>query len=106
MKRARCWQCHEILELDVGRPVGRSETCPECDADIRACRSCSFWDNETRTCREPTAEVPADAERRNFCGSFALAAESPASSPGFGAMGAALTDAETAKARLEALFKK
>jgi hypothetical protein len=53
--------------------VGRSETCPECDADIRACRSCAHWAASSRTCREPTAEVPADAERRNFCGVFSLA---------------------------------
>jgi len=98
-QRPRCWQCRTVLELDAGRPVGRSETCPECDADIRSCRSCGNWDNDNRTCREPTAELPPDAERRNFCGSFQLAAAKVEAV-------APKLDAMNAKERLEALFKK
>jgi len=104
--RPRCWQCRTILELDAGRPVGRSETCPECDADIRACRSCANWEASNRTCREPTAEVPADAERRNFCGAFQLAA--PKTEEAAPKVEAASPDGRqlNAKERLEALFKR
>ena len=98
-QRARCWTCRTILDLDPGRPVGRSESCPECDADIRCCRGCGNWDEGSRTCREPTAEVPADAERRNFCGAFMLALPKIEEA-------APKLDAMTAKQRLEALFKK
>lgn len=99
--RPRCWQCRTILELELGRPVGRSETCPECDADLRSCRACAHWDNNLRLCREPTAEVPADAERRNFCGVYQLAGPPTESEP------AVPKDAASeARRRLEALFKK
>lgn len=98
--RPRCWQCRAILELIVGQPVGRSETCPECDADIRACRSCAHWDQGTRTCREPTAEPPPDPERRNFCGAFQLGSQTPSEAP-------LVADvAAEARRRLEALFSK
>jgi len=100
--RPRCWQCNTILDLDVGRPIGRSETCPECDADLRACRMCAHWNQAQRTCREPTAEIPADAERRNFCQAFRLGA--PVASDD--APAAPLDAVAAAKAKLEALFKK
>lgn len=98
--RPRCWQCRAILELVVGQPVGRSETCPECDADLRTCRSCAHWDQDTRTCREPTAELPPDPERRNFCGAFQLGSPLRAEAP------IATSAAAEAKRRLEALFSK
>ena len=96
--RPRCWQCRAILELVVGQPVGRSETCPECDADIRTCRGCAHWDDAMRTCREPTAEVPADATRRNFCGAFQLGA------PVIAEQALPADATAEAKRRLEALF--
>ncbi|MCC6622697.1 MAG: hypothetical protein IT385_15650 [Deltaproteobacteria bacterium] len=100
-KRPRCWQCRTILDLVPGRPIGRSETCPECDADLRSCRACAHWDQAQRACREPTAEVPPDAERRNFCGAFQLAGptlEVDAPAP--------VDAAAEARKKLEALFKK
>ena len=81
--------------------MGRSETCPECDSDLRSCRACAYWDHAQRTCREPTAEVPADPERANFCSAYRLAA------PALEAPVAAAPDAAAeARRRLEALFKK
>lgn len=99
--RPRCWQCRTFLDLVAGRPIGRSETCPECEADLRACRGCAHWDQPQRACREPTAEVPADPERRNFCGAFQLAG--PVSE---GDAPAPPDAAAEAKRRLEALFGK
>jgi len=101
--RPRCWQCNTILDLVAGRPVGRGETCPECDADLRACRSCASWDTARAQCREPAAaaEVPADPTRANFCSFFRMAAPSTDE-----AAPAPLDAAAEAKRRLEALFKK
>jgi len=99
--RPRCWRCRAILELDVGRPVPRSETCPECDADIRACKSCINWNHDFGTCREPSAEVPEDPEKQNFCSFFQLAAPKVAEET------AAPADArDDALKKLEALFGK
>lgn len=84
----------------AGRPVGRTESCPECDADIRACRGCASF-SAAGTCDEPTAEQPADRERANFCGAFRLAA--------FGervVAAEARGPVDDVRSRLEALFKK
>ena len=83
----------------------RSESCPECDADIRACRSCIHWSQDSRTCREPNAEVPADPEKQNFCSFFQIGAPR-----GSGADDDPAPPPESAKQdamrRLEALFGK
>lgn len=85
----------------AGRPVGRTESCPECDADIRACRGCASFSVAQGTCDEPTAEQPADRERANFCGAFRLAGvEREVAEPSVRSGG------EDARSRLEALFKK
>ncbi|MFO0745083.1 MAG: hypothetical protein U1F43_05310 [Myxococcota bacterium] len=106
--RPRCWKCRAILELVAGQPVGRSETCPECDSDIRSCRGCAYWDQPSRTCREPTAEIPADPERANFCSAYRLAApQRDDDRPAGEAPAASATDAASeARRRLEALFSK
>lgn len=86
----------------AGQPIARSETCPECDSDLRSCRGCAYWDVGQRACREPTAEVPADPERQNFCSAFRLAAP-----PALDVAGPSAPDAAAeARRRLEALFKK
>lgn len=85
----------------AGRPVGRTESCPECDADIRACRGCASF-SAAGTCDEPTAEQPADRERTNFCGAFRLAAAPSERAVG----GDGRVVADDVRSRLEALFKK
>lgn len=89
----------------AGRPVGRTESCPECDADIRACRGCASFKvvagSAAGTCDEPTAEQPADRERANFCGAFRLAAFERD-----GSESSVRPGGEDARSRLEALFKK
>lgn len=93
----------------AGRPVGRTESCPECDADIRSCRGCAHFVPSQSTCNEPTAEPPADRERANFCSAYRLASYDDASSartPAAASPSAGLSSADAARARLEALFKK
>lgn len=105
MASPRCWRCKAALDLPALRPVGRSETCPECDSDLRVCRACAHFRASLGHCNEPTAEPPGDLERANFCQAFTLA---PAPDPsGYASFDAAPApdSAAAAKARLEALFK-
>jgi hypothetical protein len=62
-----------------------------------SCKNCTFYDvTAHHECREPIAEWVADKECGNFCGYF---------EPCAGERGAA-DDVASAKAKLEALFKK
>ena len=101
MASLRCWQCNAPLDLLAGVPVSRTESCPECDADIRSCRGCAYFDASNQTCNEPTAEPPSDRERANFCSAYHLATaptERGTTSP--------TSASDEAKRRLEALFAK
>ncbi|HSI06586.1 MAG: hypothetical protein ACAI38_20130 [Myxococcota bacterium] len=91
-----CWSCRKAQELD-GR-VNRGDTCLSCRSDMRSCKNCAFYDvSAHHECREPTAEWVADKERGNFCGYF---------EPFGGERIDAGADVDSAKAKLEALFKK
>lgn len=77
--------------------VGRRDACEHCRADLRCCKNCQYYDTTAHhECREPTAEWVADKERGNFCGMFRP----------FTGGRAAADDVASAKAKLEALFKK
>lgn len=104
MATPRCWLCKAPLDIPAGTPVGRSESCPECDADVRSCRGCAFYDAAQETCHEPTAEPPADRERANFCSAYTLALTP--SSRVEAVQAAPISAAEEARRRLEALFGK
>lgn len=65
----RCHSCNSPLA--VSDKPGRSETCPECDADLYCCRNCTFYDPRVyNECRESQAERVVDKERSNFCDYF------------------------------------
>jgi hypothetical protein len=52
-------------------PVGRTETCDGCGADLHACRSCDFHDPAAyNECRESRAERVLEKDRSNFCDWF------------------------------------
>ena len=77
--------------------VTRSDECPHCKTDMRCCRNCQFWDSGAHNqCVETIAEYVPDKERGNFCGMYRAF-------QGERALG---EDVDTAKSRLEALFKK
>ena len=83
---------------DLGRPerVGRRDTCPQCQGDLRACRQCRFYDPQLAdACREPQAERVLDKTRANFCDYF-----SPAEAPLAASASASPRDA------LDRLFKR
>jgi hypothetical protein len=95
MQELTCWNCGKPVEVPV--PVGRGEECPHCDADLRVCRQCGFYDTGyAKDCREPNADEVGDKDRRNTCDYFRPASPR-AQAPGSG-------EADAARARLDALF--
>jgi hypothetical protein len=64
-----CWNC--------GRPTGiegkviRNDSCPQCLADLRACRGCRHFDPTARwQCRESIDGPVPIKEKSNFCDFF------------------------------------
>ena len=94
-KILHCWDCnHEIVLIDK---VVRQDTCPSCNRDLRCCKNCRFWDPGSHNqCRENLTEYVPDREKANFCAAFEIRS---------GKLGES-EDIMSAKAKLEALFKK
>ena len=94
-----CYQCQR--EIVIKDRVGRRDTCPGCEVDLRCCRNCAFYDTRyANACREPQTDPVLDKEAGNFCDFFLFAEHQgqTSSSPE--------TAAPSARAQLEALFKK
>ena len=90
-----CWKCGAAL-ADLILPVGRSEYCRACRAEIHVCRMCRFYDlSKAKQCSEPVADPVQDKERANFCGYF---------EPVAGRFRPAGAASDTARAALDALF--
>jgi hypothetical protein len=95
-KPRRCQACSTVIDLPD--PIGRRETCPSCGADLHACVQCEFYDpSAPNQCREPEADRVLSKEQANFCELFRLSREAGANRQ---------SEAEAARAKLEALFKK
>ena len=93
-KKLYCWKCnYEIVLIDK---VVRQDTCPSCDADLRCCKNCRFWDPGAHNqCRENLSEYVPDRQKANFCASFEIRRGKPGQAE----------DINAAKSKLEALFK-
>jgi hypothetical protein len=90
-----CYSCGATNEFPG--PLGRRDKCKDCAAELRCCLQCKLYNADaTPECREPQAEVQRDKDRGNFCDFFVAG-------PGRSRLA---SDAETAKAAFEALFKK
>jgi hypothetical protein len=90
-----CGKCGAKLDVLV---VGRSETCPECECDLKACIHCRHYDESVaKQCKEPFAEVPEDKEAANFCELFQI---------GDGTVRSGGVGRQDALSAAEALFKK
>ena len=90
-----CHRCQQ--EISTKDRIGRRDACSTCGADLHCCLNCTFYDPRyANACREPQAEPVLDKEAGNFCEYFSLAdcQAQPAAA------------ATTARAQLEALFKK
>lgn len=79
--------------------VGRQDTCPHCNRDLRCCIQCKFFDrNAYNECREVSAERIIDKERANFCDHYVLSGTKGHSGQ--------FNRNRDAREALEALFKK
>ena len=92
-----CYFCKE--EILVEDKVGRNDTCPHCNRDLRCCKQCKFYDQSAyNECKEVAAERIIDKERANFC-DFFLPRGSKSNGVGY-------NKTLEAKKALENLFKK
>ena len=93
--------CHQCgAEIHVVERVGRRDSCPGCEAAVRCCLNCVFYDPQvSNACREPNVEPVRDKDAANFCDYFSLG--NPAARPTVEP-----SQAADARARLEALFAK
>ncbi|MBX3732376.1 MAG: hypothetical protein KF791_07245 [Verrucomicrobiae bacterium] len=56
---------------------GRSETCPQCRADLRVCLNCAYYDSRSaHQCRDGRADPVEAKEQANFCEYFDFALRS------------------------------
>jgi len=93
-----CAFCRGTLEVDG--IVGRRDTCPHCNRDLRCCKQCKFYDpGAFNACREVQAHRIIDKERANQCDYFMLRGSK-------GSGGGSATRVKDARKALEALFKK
>jgi hypothetical protein len=67
----KCHQCKRTIDLND--TIGRTETCPFCDADLHCCLNCQFHDpGAYNECREIQAERVLEKDRANFCDYFSF----------------------------------
>jgi predicted RNA-binding Zn-ribbon protein involved in translation (DUF1610 family) len=113
-----CRACGTPLTID--EPIPRDAECPNCGHDVRACVNCRHYDPRLHnSCRETEADPVEDRHRRNFCEYFQLSREPWTRSTGeregdarkkldqlFGGGPSRTTPSQSARDRLEGLFKK
>lgn len=93
-----CWKCGASL-AHLSLPLTRRDACKQCNADLHVCKLCQFYDlGKAKHCREPIAEEVSDKTRANFCDYFKPREDVYSNR--------AQTEAERAKAQLDALFGK
>ena len=67
-----CWKCGAEYTL-AGTP-GRSETCANCQADLKVCLNCVSYDARAAyQCRDRRAEPVAEKHLANYCEYFEFA---------------------------------
>jgi hypothetical protein len=91
-----CWKCGAPLR-ELPLPLSRMAECPQCKAELHACRMCQFYaPHTTRQCSEIRAEEVIKKEQANYCDWF---------KPRPGSFDArAQAKATAAKSKLDALF--
>ena len=100
---AFCQMCAGEYPISPGGVVGRTATCPTCNADLHACIQCSHYDPKIyNECREPQAERVDDRRKSNFCDYFKAVPTKPAQ-PGAATQG---TREQAARDKLNSLFKR
>jgi hypothetical protein len=91
-----CWKCGASLR-SLPLPLSRMAECPQCKAELHACRMCQFFAaHTTRQCSEIRAEEIIKKDQANYCDWF---------KPRPGAFDArAQAKAASSKSKLDALF--
>ncbi|MFN2424943.1 MAG: hypothetical protein ABR587_00700 [Candidatus Binatia bacterium] len=96
--RLSCHSCS--AELAFEDPIGRSQHCPACAAELRCCLNCRFHDlSAYNECAEPSAERVLEKDRANFCDYFSPGGSSAAPAAKGDAIAGGLSE-------LEKLFRK
>ncbi len=64
--------CHHCgREVSLLSALGRTDSCPNCTADLKCCLNCRFFDRGANNqCREPQAEWCPEKSKANFCEFF------------------------------------
>lgn len=71
-----CFNCGKPLSNTYKVMVSRSDTCPNCRADIRSCKNCQFYDPKAyNECRETNADRITEKEKANFCDYYKFGAD-------------------------------
>ena len=82
-KTRHCWKCGAEYKLP-GAP-GRSETCHQCNSDLKVCLNCVSYDARVaHQCRDSRAEPVAEKDLANYCEYFEFVRRTfvpPAASP-------------------------
>ncbi len=97
-----CFKCGKKVVRMANTPLGRSDECDHCKADLRVCKNCRHYEALAKwECRESISESVRDKERGNFCDFFQVR-EGSGATPGFKAP----TSRDDLMKAAEALFKK
>jgi hypothetical protein len=65
----QCWHCG--AEWPESHKPGRGDECPSCNAALRCCYQCEFYDPAAANeCRENQADPVQEKDRANFCDWF------------------------------------
>jgi hypothetical protein len=96
-----CHHCGRDIKLIT--KVVRTDECPHCEADMRCCKNCRFFDpGKNNQCSESQAEWVRDKLKANFCDYFEPNNRVPLTTRG-GSQSARPDDARKA---FDKLFKK
>jgi hypothetical protein len=64
-----CWKCG--LEYKLPGSPGRSESCPRCGSDLKACLNCASYDPRlAQQCQDDRADPVAEKHLANYCEYF------------------------------------
>ncbi|MBE9532296.1 MAG: hypothetical protein IME98_05770 [Proteobacteria bacterium] len=74
-----CSSCGKAL--DTVKVPGRGENCQFCNADLKACNNCRFFESSSyNECSEPQAERVTLKDRSNYCDYFEYREDEPPAS--------------------------
>lgn len=91
-----CHSCQK--DPQIIDKIGFREECMHCGADLHCCLNCKFYDTSSyNDCKETSAERVLDKEKSNLCEYF---------QPRDGSSSSSESSTDSAKAALDALFKK